>query len=117
MGHFVSFILTILQFALLLNTFYFFVEDVEILATMRTLVFFFVPATEFLIHPMVETIFSEKLRETFNFSSIWWGDTIFYSDRAFSGQRDCINKGACGIQGDGKNNQIIKENDIMTTES
>ena len=40
MGHFVSFILTILQFALLLNTYYFFVEDVEILATMRTLVFF-----------------------------------------------------------------------------
>ena len=71
MGHFVSFILTIAQLSLLLNTFYFFVDDEEMLATVRNLTYFFVPATEFLIYPLIETIFSERLRETFHLSSIW----------------------------------------------
>ena len=71
MGHFVSFIITMAQFSLLLNTYYFFLEDEEMLATMRTLLYYFSPAIEFFIHPMVETIFSESLRGTFCLSSIW----------------------------------------------
>ena len=72
MGHFASFILTMVHFSLFLNTFYFFVENEEILATLRTLVFFFFPATEFLVYPLVETMFSESLRRTFSLSSICW---------------------------------------------
>ena len=70
MGNFVSFILNLAQLSLLLNTFYFFIEDEEILATMRNLIYFFLPATEFLIYPLIETIFSESLRRTFHPSSI-----------------------------------------------
>ena len=68
-GHFVSFILTIAQFALMLNTFYFFVEAKEVLATMRNLVQFLFPATEFLIYPLIETICSESLIGTFRRTS------------------------------------------------
>jgi len=68
-GHFVSFILTIAQFTLMLNTFYFFVEAKEVLATMRNLVQFFFPATEFLIYPLIETICSESLIGTFRRTS------------------------------------------------
>ena len=52
-----------------MNAFVFFIEDKEMLVSMRSLTMFFMPATEFLIYPLIETIFSERLRSTLPFMS------------------------------------------------
>ena len=65
LGHFASFMISMAQLFLLFYSLYFFVEDEEIMSKMRTLTMFLSPATEFLLYPLIETIFSERLRSTF----------------------------------------------------
>ena len=67
LGHFATFIICMAQLFLLMNTFYFFIENEEILVTMRSLNMLFIPAIEFFIYPLIETIFSERLRGTLPF--------------------------------------------------
>ena len=69
LGHFATFAICMVQLFLLMNAFVFFIEDKEMLVSMRSLTMFFMPATEFLIYPLIETIFSERLRSTLPFMS------------------------------------------------
>ena len=67
LGHFATFIISMAQLFLLMNTFYFFIENEEVLVTIRTLNLFFIPAIEFFVYPLIETIFSERLHGTLSF--------------------------------------------------
>ena len=67
-GHFVSFILSICQQLLLIPAFYFFSESPEAtIMVVRNLGMFLIPSIHFLVYPLVETAFSENLRESLTF--------------------------------------------------
>ena len=70
LGHFATFIISMVQLLLIMNTFYFVFENEEILVTIGTLTLFFNPAIEFFVYPLIETIFSERLRGTLPFMYI-----------------------------------------------
>ena len=63
-GHLASFFISMAQVSFLIYAFYFSFEDEGIVAMTRLLTLFFVPATEFFMYPLIETIFSETLRGT-----------------------------------------------------
>ena len=63
LGHFASFFISMVQLCFLLPALFFSFE-VEEITLIRNLILFFIPATEFLIYPLIETIFSETLRGT-----------------------------------------------------
>ena len=63
LGHFASFFISMVQLCFLLPALFFSFED-KIITLIRNLILFFIPATEFLIYPLIETIFSETLRGT-----------------------------------------------------
>ena len=62
-GHFISFALNLLETFLHINALYFFF-DFETVTLIRNLNFFFLPSTKFTIYPLIETLFSETLRES-----------------------------------------------------
>ena len=55
---------SVTQFALLVPAFYLPSDFEGTLMTMRDLNAFFIPCTNFLIYPLIETLFTESLRET-----------------------------------------------------
>ena len=63
LGHFASFFISMVQLCFLMPALFFSFE-VEEIPLIRNLILFLIPATEFLIYPLIETIFSETLRGT-----------------------------------------------------
>ena len=62
-GHFLSFALNLCETFLHMNALYFFF-DFEMVTMIRNLNFFFLPSIKFTIYPLIETLFSETLRES-----------------------------------------------------
>ena len=71
LGHFVSFALSMLETFLLVHAFYF-IKDFETVTTVRNLNMFLIPSINFFVYPFIETLFSEKLRESFCKSPKTW---------------------------------------------
>ena len=63
MGHFVSFALNLFETFLHIYALYFFF-DLETVTIVRNLNFFFLPSIKLSIYPLIETLFSETLRDT-----------------------------------------------------
>ena len=61
-GHCLSFALNLLETFLHINALYF-LFDFETVTMIRNLNFFFIPSIIFTVHPLIETLFSETLRE------------------------------------------------------
>ena len=62
-GHFLSFVLNLFETFLHINALFFFF-DMETVTIIRNLNFFFLPSIKFAIYPLVETLFSETLRDS-----------------------------------------------------
>ena len=63
LGHFLSFSLSLFETFLHMNALYFFF-DFEMVTMIRNLNFFFLPSIKFTVYPLIETMFSETLRES-----------------------------------------------------
>ena len=63
-GHSLSFALSMTETGLIVNAFYF-LKDLETVTTVRNLNMFLIPSINFFVYPLIETAFSENLRQTF----------------------------------------------------
>ena len=70
-GHFVNFIISIIQSLGLFTGFYFLSGSDETAAMIRDLTAFFIPSYLFCIYPVIEMLLSENLRESL-LSMSWW---------------------------------------------
>ena len=75
MGNFLSFALRLLETFLVIQAFYF-TDDLEALAFIWNLSMFFIPSITFSLYPLIETLFSEKLRCGFSISIWTWNSPV-----------------------------------------
>ena len=64
-GHFASFAVSMVETFLLIHAFYF-MADMEKVKVVRNVNMFLIPSINFFLYPLIETVFSESLRESFS---------------------------------------------------
>ena len=74
-GHFAAFLMSIAQILGLFTGFYFLSISDETAVVMRDLTAFFIPSYVFCVYPLIETLLSENLRESFVTMS--WRPVVF----------------------------------------
>ena len=74
-GHFAAFLMSIAQILGLFTGFYFLSISDETAVVMRDLTAFFIPSYVFCVYPLMETLLSENLRESF--ARMSWRPVVF----------------------------------------